>query len=382
MTPWEGCDLSCGAAHRDSARLRDVPNLECPDCGSYLFLESLTCQQCGSAVAFHLASRSFHVLPDDPVQEVEIGGVTWRPCSNRVWGCNWLVSDQVASAKCFSCRLTRRRPDLDDTVALEMLATTASAKRRLVVQLCDLGLPITPYYEQEGGLAFDFLSSHSSGRPVTIGHANGVVTIDLAESLDAHREHLRVQLGEPYRTMLGHLRHEVGHYFQGVLIHTDQEWAECRDLFGDERESYQEALQRHYRNGAPKGWEEDYISEYATMHPWEDFAECFAHYLHMTGTLSTAAYAGMVLDTERNGDLLPRDVAPLRSYASSEARVLLRDWIVLSTFFNQVNRSMGQQDLYPFRITRPVANKLAYMHRLITHAQGDGLPVAECSVSD
>jgi hypothetical protein len=346
-----------------------MPNLECSSCGSYLFLESLTCPQCGSAVGFHLASRSFQVLPDGPDTAVEIDGVSWRPCSNRDWGCNWLVSDQENSSKCFSCRLTRRRPDSNDTLALEMLAETGSAKRRLLVQLRDLGLPITPYYEREGGLAFDLLSSRSSGEPVTIGHANGVITIDLAETLDAHREHLRVKLGEPYRTMLGHLRHETGHYYQSVLIHTDEEWAACRALFGDERASYQDALKRHYQTGAPEGWEENYISEYATMHPWEDFAECFAHYLHMTGTLSTAAYAGMVLDADRNDELLPEDVTPLISYADCDASVMLEDWDVLSKFFNQVNRAMGQHDLYPFHITEPVANKLAYMHRLITQAR-------------
>ena len=119
--------------------------------------------------------------------------------------------------------------------------------------------------------------------------ANGIITIDLAESLDDRREALRVRLGEPYRTILGHLRHEVGHYYQKVLIADDALRTRCRELFGDERESYSEALTRHYRLGAPADWNTSFISEYATMHPWEDFAETFAHYLHITGTLQTIA---------------------------------------------------------------------------------------------
>ena len=155
--------------------------------------------------------------------------------------------------RCLSCRLTRRRPESDDTLALELLAEASVAKRRLVVQLLELGLPITAYYEREGGLAFDMISSRSGNEKVIIGHANGVITIDLAETLDAHREALRVSLGEPYRTMLGHLRHEVGHYYQGVLVDTDERWGSAVRLFGDERASYQEAIARHYADGAPDG---------------------------------------------------------------------------------------------------------------------------------
>ncbi len=317
-------------------------------------------------IGFHFPSRSFHVLDDGAGTAIQIHGRTWRSCSNRGWECNWLVAEDAESATCFSCRLTRRRPAWNDTLALEKLAQTAVAKRRLLVQLSDLGMPITPYYEQDGGLAFDLVSSRSSGEPVMIGHANGVITIDLAEALDAHREQLRVQLGEAYRTMLGHLRHEVGHYYQGVLIRTDEEWASCRALFGDERASYQDALNRHYHTGAPRGWEADFISEYATMHPWEDFAECFAHYLHITGALGTSARAGMVLHRDRSLGILPRDVIPAVSYADRDVSVLLDDWYLLSQFFNQVNRSMGQRDLYPFHITEPVARKLGYIHRLIT----------------
>ena len=183
-----------------------------------MFLDSLVCATCGTALGFHHPSLGFMVA--DPAG-TERDGERWFECGNRVWGCNWLIAESDESGQCFSCRLTRRQPPLSDTVARERLAETDVAKRRLLIQLLDLGLPITPYYEQEGGLGFDLISSYSANEKVMIGHANGIITIDLAESLDAHREALRVHLGEPYRTMLGHFRHEIGHYYQRVLVRGD-----------------------------------------------------------------------------------------------------------------------------------------------------------------
>ena len=181
---------------------------------------------------------------------------------------------------------------------MEKLVSTAVALRRLVFQLVDLGLPVDPFWRRDGGLAFDLVSSYSTGERVTIGHAGGVITIDLVESLDAYRESLRVH-GEPYRTMLGHFRHEVGYYYQIVLVETGDGASryldECRDLFGDERTDYQTEIQRHYTYGPPKDWSQSYISEYATMQFWEDFAECFAHYLHITDTIDTVREGGLVL---------------------------------------------------------------------------------------
>jgi hypothetical protein len=241
------------------------------------------------------------------------------------------------------------------------------AKRRLLLQLFDLGLPVKGYYEQEGGLAFDLLLSDANNK-VIIGHANGVITIDLAESLDAQREAARIRLGEPYRTMLGHFRHEVGHYYQWVLVSEEPLLSECRALFGDERASYSDALDRHYHFGAPDDWADTYISEYATMHPWEDFAETFAHYLHITGTLATASLSGIVLQSQRLDGLEGDDIMPLVSYADETVERLLDDWHWLSMMLNRISRSMGQGDLYPFEIVPVAAQKLAFMHRVITNA--------------
>lgn len=336
----------------------------CPHCRHFVYLDVLTCPNCEAELGYHIVTRQFYGLRNG---RVSIDGRTWYSCSNREWACNWLVREDAPAGRCFSCRLTRRRPAADDTVALEKLAKTEEAKRRLLLQLGDLGLPIAPWDSQPGGLGFDLISSLTDGKPVMIGHANGIITIDLAESLDDRREALRVRLGEPYRTILGHLRHEVGHYYQNVLLKDDRTWAECRSLFGDERVSYKDALSRHYRYGAPADWQETFISEYATMHPWEDFAETFAHYLHITGTLQTAAVLGIHLDSAVMS-LRDADVEPLESYRDEPIQRLLTDWEWMSQAFNRINRAMGFGDLYPFTIVAPVRHKLAFVHDIVTRA--------------
>ena len=236
-----------------------------------------------------------------------------------------------------------------------------------MLQIADVGLPVVPWDVEPGGLGFDLLSSRSEGRPVVIGHANGIITIDLAESLDDVREAVRVKLGEPYRTILGHLRHEIGHYFQNVLITDETTWARCRELFGDERESYRDAIDRHYSVGAPADWQSAFISEYATMHAWEDFAETFAHYLHIVGTLQTSAAIGIRLDAGAS-TLRDTDVVPREDYHDEPIGRVLADWAAMSQGFNRVNRSMGFGDLYPFTISPPVQRKLGFIHELITRA--------------
>lgn len=336
----------------------------CPSCRRFIYLDTLVCPDCSTEVGFQILEQRFVSIRDD---RVVVDDVTWYSCSERDWGCNWLVREDAPAGRCFSCRLTRTRPAADDTIALEKLAKTEEAKRRLILQLGELGLPIVPWDVTAGGLGFDLLSSRSNGQRVIIGHANGIITIDLAESLDDVREALRVRLGEPYRTLLGHLRHEVGHYFQNVLIRDDTTWAECRELFGDERASYQDALKRHYATGAPEGWQSSFISEYATMHPWEDFAESFAHYLHIVGTLQTAAAIGIRLDAGAS-TLRDVDVVPSDDYGDESIGRVLSDWAALSQGFNRINRAMGLGDLYPFTISPPVRQKLAFVHELITRA--------------
>ena len=340
-----------------------IPQPRCPHCRHFVHLDTLRCPHCDGELGYHLLTRQFYGLRRG---QTSIDGQTWYACSNREWSCNWLVWEDAPSGRCFSCRLTRKRPDPDDTVALDKLAGTEEAKRRLILQLGDLGLPVVPWDVRDGGLGFDLLSSLSNGTPVMIGHANGIISLDLAESLDDRREAIRVRLREPYRTILGHLRHEVGHYYQGVLQTDDRTWARCRELFGDERTSYQDAIKRHYAVGAPADWQASFISEYATMHPWEDFAETFAHYLHITGTLQTASAIGIHLDAAAT--VRDTDVDPLLSYADEPVHRLLSDWDSLSQAFNRINRAMGHGDLYPFQLPAPVRTKLRFVHDLVTRA--------------
>jgi hypothetical protein len=302
-----------------------------------------------------------------------VDGDRWIACTKATdLGCNWLVPaeelEHSGRGRCLADSMIRREPAADDTIAVEKLVSTAVDLRRLTFQLLDLGLPVDPFWRTEGGLAFDLLSSYSTGEQVVIGHAGGVITIDLAESLDAYRESLRVRLGEPYRTVLGHFRHEVGHYYQNLLVETGagvRYLDECRTLFGDERADYQGEIARHYKFGAPQNWGESFISEYATMHPWEDFAECFAHYLHITDTINTVREAGLVIMAERARVAIPRDIVPLGSYAQAPIEQLLYDWKWLALFFNRINTAMGKQPLYPFEIPPPVIGKLGFVHKVI-----------------
>ncbi|MGV0991015.1 MAG: zinc-binding metallopeptidase family protein [Mycobacterium sp.] len=346
----------------------------CPVCHVFTPFEADRCPSCGASVGLHLPTQSMVAVVDD---EATLDGQLWLRCTQAdPLGCNWLVpaeQDAAARGRCLPDSLIRRRPDPDDTIALEKLAPTAMALRRLVYQLLDLGLPVDPYWRRDGGLAFDLLSSFSTGEKVMIGHANGVITIDLVESLDAYRESLRVRLGEPYRTMLGHFRHEAGHYYQSILVENgpgaERHLDRCRQLFGDELADYPAAIQRHYKFGAPGDWPTSFISEYATMHPWEDFAECFAHYLHITDTLDTTSEAGMVLRADMVQFGAPHDVTPLKSYADVPITRLLSDWSWVSLFLNRVNAAMGKNPLYPFEISAPVAEKLGFVHAVLRDPQ-------------
>jgi len=348
----------------------------CPVCNDFAAFESMRCATCHTALGFHLPTRSMLPVADGVAL---VGERQWVRCTqSETLGCNWLAPEEQSPSergRCLAHSLIRREPTADDTLAREKLVPTARALRRLIYQLGDIGLPIDPFWRHDGGLAFDLLSSYSTGEKVVIGHANGVITIDLVESLDDYRESLRVRLGEPYRTLLGHFRHEVGHYYQHVLVETGSGAGryldECRTLFGDERASYSDAIARHYKFGAPDGWEEAFISEYATMHPWEDFAECFAHYLHIADTIDTSREAGMVLKADRVRFSAPRDIVPLESYDDVPIERLLFDWRWMSLFFNRVNTAMGKNPLYPFEIPEPVVAKLGFIHRVIRETARD-----------
>ncbi|ONH28661.1 zinc-binding metallopeptidase family protein [Pseudofrankia asymbiotica] len=330
----------------------------CPKCGQQLTFENSRCLSCHSSIGFDLDARSFAIVTAEEAR-AEGGGVS--RCANvDVAACNWLSPPEHPSGLCRSCALTRTRPADADLDALPAFAEAEAAKRRLVFELTELGLPLRGRdVNPETGLCFDLLSS--SHEHVVTGHANGVITLDLAEGDDVHREQLRVSMAEPYRTLLGHFRHEIGHYYFTVLIDSDDDRERFTTLFGDPDADYQAALDRHYQKGPPGGWQDTYVSAYATMHPAEDWAETFAHYLHVRDTLDTAAAfgfapAGATLATPLVGDVGFRRIIEL--------------WLPLAWSLNMINRSMGHPDLYPFVLPPPALDKMRLVHSLVT-GQGD-----------
>jgi len=331
----------------------------CPNCGQLVFFENAACLRCGTELGFSPEQREVVAVTHDRQGKVD-------RCANQMLaGCNWLVlGSSVAPALCASCMLTRTRPndaDLEGGPIASAFVAAEAAKRWLLFQLLELGLPVDPDEGKgDAGLVFDLLSS--AGGPVTTGHLDGVITVDLAESDDVHRERMRRELGEPYRTVLGHLRHETAHYYWPKLVTSDATMDAFRALFGDERADYGEALERHYEQGPPARWEDLFVSAYATVHPWEDWAETFAHYLHIRDTLQTAASFGMFVRGPR-GD--PKLMAAPRLEPRERFADILADWLPLTYALNAVNRSMGKGDLYPFVLSEVVTEKLAFVHDLL-----------------
>jgi hypothetical protein len=320
----------------------------CGRCGQLMFFENSVCLRCGAALGFSPARLDLIVL-DDPAQPGP------PLCANsKVAECNWVVEPDAQGDLCRSCELTRVRPADGDAEGLVGFASAEAAKRRLVYELLDLKLPIGD------DLGFDLLASRS--KPVVTGHDDGLITIDLAETDDVRREQRRAQLGEPYRTMLGHFRHEIGHYYWPILIEQTSELEPWRAVFGDERLDYNEAIDRHYAEGPPSDWSKRFVSAYATMHPWEDWAETFAHYLHIRDTLQTAAEFGLVIvgprrTPERSLTAVPAPVDGRQPFAE-----VIGEWLPLTYALNAVNRSMGRDDLYPFTLAPTVIDKLTFVH--------------------
>ena len=328
----------------------------CQRCDHLVFFENTECLYCGTPLGFAADRRE--IVPLEPLR--------YRSCHNVVVaGCNWLVASDDPVDLCRSCRLTRTRPNDFDAPAVEAFAAAEAAKRRLVFQLYELSLPVVSRLEDPyRGLAFDLLSSYQL--PVWTGHENGIVTLDLSESDDSHREQVRLELGEPYRTVLGHLRHEIGHYYWPSLVEEPDHLEGFRVLFGDERASYAEALEEHYRSGLPPVFDDAFVSGYAATHPFEDWAETFAHYLHIRDTLQTAeAFDVRVTGPRRPGPADPGAASAIGETDRGDFRKILDQWLPLSCALNGMNRSMGKADLYPFVLSPAVVEKLQFVHDVV-----------------
>ncbi|CAH0213058.1 zinc-binding metallopeptidase family protein [Pseudomonas brassicacearum] len=349
-------------------------------CGQSLFFRNSQCLACLAALGYQPEqSRLTSLQPGEQAGtwtlDVDPQAGLFRRCANldTPAACNWLLPDNGRDTLCIACSLNRTIPDLSIPENPERWRKVETAKRRLVAQLITFGLPVFPKTVDENvGLAFDFIGVDPDGTPPTTGHASGLITLDIKEADDAHREYVRQQMREPYRTLLGHFRHEVGHYYWDRLV-ANSHWLEAfRELFGDERASYAEALERHYQQGAPLDWQTHYVSAYATMHPWEDWAETWAHYLHMMDAVDTALGFGM---SAREMDFDYQPFPPETLYDAEHAGgaaflSFVNAWIELAGMLNELSRSMGQPDFYPFVVPAAVITKLHFIHLVIQEEGG------------
>ena len=352
----------------------------CGHCDQLLFFENTSCVHCGRLLAY-LPDRTdmgtFERDGDGTLRAISPGikKRAYRLCQNyNVENiCNWAVDVDDPNPYCRSCRLTRTIPNLNVEGTRDAWVRLETAKRRLLYSLILLELPLANKIEDpELGLAFEFLADSPPGTPgavpVLTGHDNGLIVINIAEADDAEREKRRHQMHEPYRTILGHFRHEVGHYYWDRLIKETDEIVEFRKIFGDEREDYGEALKRHYAQGAPKDWTDTFVSSYASTHPWEDWAETWAHYLHILDTLETAVACGLSLRPKRADEPSMAPDIPVVGQRPPAFDDIIDRWFPLTYVLNNLNRGMGMADAYPFILPAPALDKLRFVHDVIRRA--------------
>ena len=348
----------------------------CDSCDALAFFENFKCLNCGHVLGFVpdvLDLSALEPSPNDTWKALakSVEGHTFRLCENsRVHNvCNWLVPADHADAFCVACRLNRTIPDLTITGHRELWHKIESAKRRLVYSLLSLKLPLTGEGNRPS-LYFDFLADPPGGPAVLSGHDDGLITLNIAEADDAEREKRRVSFHEPYRTLLGHFRHESGHYYWDRLIADSPHLPRFRELFGDETWDYGAALKAYHQNGAPAGWQDRLISAYASAHPWEDWAESWAHYLHMNDVVETAASFGLQLRPHHPAAKTMRAEPRLATKKNADFSQLMENWLPLTQALNSLSRGMGYSDLYPFVLSTPVIGKLQFIHEIIHPAQG------------
>jgi len=345
----------------------------CPACTQVLFFENVRCGRCARRLAYlpdHRLLSALDPVPDGAPQTFvalspAAHGARYRLCDNytRHGVCNWAIPESDSTVLCAACRLNEMIPNLSEAGNLATWQRLEAAKRRLLYTLIELRLPVAPKREDPAGLAFAF-KKNLPGDHAPTGHMDGLVTINISEAEGSTREYAREQLGEAYRTLLGHFRHECGHYYWARLVERSRWLAPFRALFGDERADYAQAASRHYAAGPPAGWTENFVSAYASMHPWEDWAESFAHYLHIVDTLETARYHGLSLVP-----WLARDSAfggaEARELRAADFDALMDAWFPLTIALNNFNRGMGMNDLYPFVLAERAVLKLHFVHEVV-----------------
>lgn len=352
---------------------------KCDHCGQPVFFENYFCIQCNSLLGFDPQQMDLIALQPASGNEyvsfatqrnISAQIQNFKYCANKQYSvCNWILPQNSASVFCLACDLNRTIPDLSRPDHLDKWARIEDAKHRLIYSLLRLNLPVvSKMRNEEKGIAFDFKSDENpaDGKRLLTGHDEGLITLNIEEADDVVREMARNQMDEVYRTVLGHFRHEIGHYYWDRLIdHTDS-LIPFRELFGDERLDYDEALKQHYMKLPSDLWRNNFISAYASSHPWEDWAETWAHYMHIVDTLETAYAFEMTIK--------PRVASPenemsahlnIDPYTTVNFNDIIERWIPLSFVMNSLNRSMGLKDPYPFFINESVIKKLDFIHRTI-----------------
>jgi hypothetical protein len=344
---------------------------ECGNCSNPLFFENVSCEKCGHFCGFSVSDLKMLTFASKELPMIsDRKGQPYRYCKNQEFGvCNWLISTDDKEEFCQACTLNRTIPDLSDEENFKKWQKLEVAKHRLVYQLARLKLSTSCKIADQGNdLCFDFISRQGDDTIMT-GHANGVVTILLSEADSVHRELMRTQMSEPYRTLIGHFRHEVGHYFWDQLVApSKRNLKDFRAIFGDETMDYGEALSQYYENGASAEWQEHHISEYATAHPWEDWAESWAHYLHIMDMTETAHFFGVSVTPKLSSRTL-RGAIDQDPYTVSKFEKIFKVWMPVSFAINNLNRSMGVPDAYPFVVSPSVVNKMKTIHQMTIAAR-------------
>lgn len=345
----------------------------CDSCGQTLHFDNRSCVNCGHRLGFVPEHLALHALEEDGdgllrlVNEPQ--AAPRRFCANAALDiCNWTVPAQGQEPFCLACRHNRLVPNTDTEDGVARWRRIGQAQRHLFYSLLKLNLPHpTRAEDPQGGLVFDFLEDQVDGNGNTIAamtlHDEGLIAIRAAEADEAVLVSAKSSMGEPYRTMLGHFRHETGHFIWNKLVRDAGRLEDFRAVFGDERADYAAALQANYENGPPPGWRDAYISAYAATHPWEDFAECFAHYLHIADTLETARAFGIAIDPRGHEEIAVE--VDFNPYRARTAQQLVDAWVPLTVALNSIQRSMGESDIYPFVLTPAVVAKLDYIHALV-----------------
>ncbi|MEL6211009.1 MAG: putative zinc-binding metallopeptidase, partial [Pseudomonadota bacterium] len=305
-----------------------------PSGSGTLFFDNLIAPD-GLAVAYDPATGGFVATPPF--------------CVNRdIIGCNWAAP--ADGAFCEACAMTALAPDTSMPRALENWAKTEAAKRWVLANLRRWGW----FGPLDRGARPVFHMLAEGVTPVVMGHADGVVSLSIEEADPVLQINRREALGERYRTMIGHIRHEIAHVLWWRLGLRQDFLDDFRSLFGDERSDYGAALEQHYRDGPPTDWQDGYLSPYATAHPHEDWAETAAHLLHLVEITDSAVATGL------SGAALPGD--DWMPYAEADPERLLDVAATLTLAINHVNRSMGLPDLYPFVLSDLARRKLAFAH--------------------